>query len=274
MKKIFLIISTIVFLGGGFYFYNIIINKSAFNNEALELFSVSKPIAKKVSFKEIENLPKPVKEYFSNVLKEGDDYISYVRLKHSGSFKASIKSDWSSIYGVSYISVDIPAFVWQGRIPLMVTTQRYIKDKGSNTITLLDFINYSNNKGYEYNKKEFTKWISQALLHPTTLLPSNIINWEPIDNSHAKLIAKYNDLKVVMNVYFKNGLIEKITTNRYMGKKGFKKWIVEVDNYQFFEKYKIPTRLKYSWKLEDEIFNYADFYITKAEFNTPEILNK
>jgi hypothetical protein len=271
MKKMFFTISALMFLGGGFYFYSIIVNKSAFNTQATELFSTSKPINKKVDFTKIETLPKPVKEYFYNVLKDKSDYISYMRFKHKGAYKPSLQSDWDSIYGVSYLSCDTPAYVWQGRIPFMVATNRYINTKGSNTITLLDFITYSDKEGFEYNKKEFTTWIAQALLYPTTLLPNKMISWEAVDNTHAKLIATYNNLKVILDVEFKNGLIANISTNSFVGEKGYKKWIVEVGEYQWFSTYKIPANLKYSWKLDNELFNYVNFYITKAEFNTPSI---
>jgi hypothetical protein len=271
MKKIFLTITTIVFLGSGFYFYNIYLNKTAFHNQAGELFSTSKPINKKVDLKELQNLPKPVQVYFNNVLKDGSDYISYLRLIHKGAFKASVKSSWSSIHGVSYISTQTPAFTWQARIPMMVATENYIGNKGSTTVSLLDFITFSQKEGYEYNKREFTRWLAWALLYPTALLPNEMIAWEAVNDTRAKLIAKHNNLKVSFDVTFKDGMIKSLSSNRFMGEQGFKKWIVEVENYQWFDNYKIPTRIKSSWRLDNQIFSYTNYLITKAEFNKPVI---
>ena len=59
-----------------------------FHKEVSELFSQSKNISNKIfNYEQLSGLPEPVQRYFKHVLKEGQPYISYVRLKHNGQFK-------------------------------------------------------------------------------------------------------------------------------------------------------------------------------------------
>lgn len=63
-----------------------------FNKEVKQLFSQSKNISDKTfSYRQLAGLPEPVQRYFKHVLKEGQPNISYVRLKHNGKFKTSLK---------------------------------------------------------------------------------------------------------------------------------------------------------------------------------------
>ncbi|WP_298360037.1 DUF6544 family protein [Runella sp.] len=63
-----------------------------FNNEVKELFSHSKNISNKTfSYRQLVGLPEPVKRYFKHVVKEGQPYISYARLKHDGQFRIRIQ---------------------------------------------------------------------------------------------------------------------------------------------------------------------------------------
>ena len=89
---------------------NIIIR---FNNEVNELFAQSKSISDKTfSYKQLDSLPEPVQRYFKHVLKEGQTYISYVRLTHDGQFKIAEK--WVNIRGEQYFTTEKPGFIWKG----------------------------------------------------------------------------------------------------------------------------------------------------------------
>src|SRR6476620_3885623 len=74
-----------------------------FNKEVKQLFTSSKTISGKIfSYQQLLELPEPVQRYFKHVLKEGQTYISYARIKHDGQFKIGVNKDWIKIKGEQY----------------------------------------------------------------------------------------------------------------------------------------------------------------------------
>jgi len=67
------------------------------------LFAESKNIfAKTFNHIQLINLPRPVERYFKHVLKDGQPYISYAKIKHEGQFKAGLTKDWADIKGEQF----------------------------------------------------------------------------------------------------------------------------------------------------------------------------
>ena len=53
-----------------------------------ELYSQSESLENKTfRYEQIKGLPQPVKRYFEYALRDGQPYLSHLRLKHTGQFK-------------------------------------------------------------------------------------------------------------------------------------------------------------------------------------------
>ena len=103
----------------------------------MELFAQSENISdKRFSYDQISGLPEPVQHYFKHVLKEGQPYISYVRLMHDGFFKPGQKKDWVEIEGEQYFTSDKPGFIWKARTSLVTVRDMYISGKGRIIVSL------------------------------------------------------------------------------------------------------------------------------------------
>jgi hypothetical protein len=62
-----------------------------FSRAVKELFARSNNISDQVIHtSQMDSLPEPVQRYFSYILKDGQTYISYARIKHDGQFKTGI----------------------------------------------------------------------------------------------------------------------------------------------------------------------------------------
>jgi hypothetical protein len=62
-----------------------------FGKEVKELFAQAKSISDQTFHKtQFDSLPEPVQRYFNHILKEGQPYISYARIKHNGQFKTDL----------------------------------------------------------------------------------------------------------------------------------------------------------------------------------------
>lgn len=235
------------------------------------LFSQSKNISKqKFNYKQLEGLPVPVQRYFKHVLKDGQRYISYVRLKHDGQFKTDLKNDWVNITGEQYFTTEKPGFIWQGTTSMFIAKDMYLADKGRLVVTIFSLFNVVDAQGEQYNQGELLRWLGESILFPTNLLPSKNLQWLPVDSLTANLKFNYNGIDVNYLVSFNSvGEITQFETKRYMDKDKLETWIGKSTNYKEVKGIKIPTTIEAIWKLNNIDYSYAKFHITKIEYDKP-----
>lgn len=243
-----------------------------FNKEVKQLFSQSKAISGKTfSYEQLSGLPEPVQHYFKHVLKEGQPYISYVRLTHNGQFKADENKDWVNIDGEQYFTTEKPGFIWKGETSMFTACDMYIADKGRLVVSLFSLFNIVNGQGEKYNQGELLRWLGESVWFPTNLLPNVNLQWTPIDSLSAKLSFSYNGLSVFYIVRFNNtGEITQVETKRYKGEENLETWIGKLTQYKEINGIVIPTTIEGVWKLEKGDYSYAKFYVKKIEYNKPE----
>lgn len=243
-----------------------------FSKEVKELFAQSKSISEQKFHKnQLDNFPKPVQRYFNHILKEGQPYISYARIKHDGQFKTGFDKDWINIKGEQYATTAKPGFIWKGTTSMFVARDMYISDKGRLIVSLFSLYNVVDAEGEQYNQGELLRWLGESVLYPTNLLPSEKLQWLPIDTQTAKLTYNYKGLSLFFIITFNDiGEITEMETKRYMDEKKLETWVIKATNYRELNNVLIPTAFDVLWRLEKGDFSYAKFNITEVEYNKPE----
>jgi hypothetical protein len=243
-----------------------------FKKEVTELFSLSKNISNKTfNYGQISGLPEPVQHYFKHVLKEGQPYISYVRLTHDGQFKPDLKKDWVDIEGEQYFTTEKPGFIWKGKSSLFTVRDMYMSDKGRIIVSLFSFFKVVNGEGAKYDQGELLRWLGESILFPTNLLPNEYLKWTSIDSVSAGLTFNYNDLSLFYKVSFNNKCeITQLETKRYMGEDSLETWIGKLSDYKEINGIIIPTKIEGIWSLRSGDFSYAKFNIKNIEYGKPE----
>ena len=244
-----------------------------FDKEVKQLFSESKNISDKVfTFKQLVGLPKPVRRYFRYVLKEGQPYISYVRLQHDGQFKSDLKKCWENIVGEQYFTTENPGFIWKGTTSMFVARDMYITHEGRLIVTIFSIVNVVNiHEKKQYNESELLRWLSESIWFPTNLLPSKNLRWTAINNSSAKLTFNYQGLSLSYTITFnEKGEITEMETRRYMDEKRIETWIIKPNSYKEKNGVIIPLNAEVFWRLQEGDFNYANFFVKKIEYDIPE----
>ena len=266
----------IAFLISGLIVFILLIGKINlsinFSKEVKELFAQSKDISNDRFHKnQLDNFPKPVQRYFNHILKEGQPYISYARIKHDGQFKTGFDKDWINIKGEQYATTAKPGFIWKGTTSMFVARDMYISDKGRLIVSLFSLYNVVDAEGEQYNQGELLRWLGESVLYPTNLLPSEKLQWLPIDTQTAKLTYNYNGLSLFFIITFNDiGEITEMETKRYMDEKKLETWVIKATNYRELNNVLIPTAFDVLWRLEKGDFSYAKFNITEVEYNKPE----
>ena len=236
------------------------------------LFENSEEISeRKFSYEQIDTLPKPVKNYFKKVLQEGQDYISYVRLKHGGKFCTAPDKDPIDIKGEQYFTSETPGFVWIGKTSMFKAVDHYVNGKGKLKVKVFSLIPVANSEGFETDQGELLRWLGESVWFPTNFLPREGLSWSAIDDSTAKLEYSFKNQNIYYIVRFdENYLIRELETERYMGDKGLTKWIGKLDNYKKTNNIIIPHSIQANWLIEGKEFKYADFLIERIEYDIPE----
>ncbi len=267
---------TILLITIGFILLILLIGKinmgMMFKKQVTTLFANSINISdKKYSISQLENLPEPVQKYFNYVLKDGQKYISTVRLTHDGFFKTDLKKDFIKITGEQYFSAQKPQFIWKGVTSMFTARDFFIDDKGGLIATLLNVYNVVDTKGSTFDEGELQRWMAESVWFPTNFLPSDYVSWSAIDANSAKLSFKYKTTAFDFIVRFNAiGEITEIEGNRFMTADNKAKWICKMANYQERNGVKIPISDQAIWRLEDGDHCYAKFEILKIDYNIPE----
>jgi len=259
------VVLTILFIGK--------INLSIkFRNQVKELFAQSTSISNQRFYKnQLVGLPDPVQRYFNHILKEGQPYQSCARIKHLGQFKTGIDKDWINIKGEQYAITEKPGFIWKGTTSMFVARDMYIADKGRLVVSLLSLFNVVNAKGEQYDQGELLRWLGESVMYPTNFLPSENLNWLPIDENSAQLTFNYQGFSLFFKVTFNQvGEITELETKRYMHLENLERWVIKTTLYKRFSDVLIPTAFDVIWRLEYGDFSYAHFIITEVEYNKAE----
>src|SRR6185312_586974 len=149
--------------------------------EVKRLYANSKDISEKsYSINQITNLPEPVQRYFKYSLQENQNYISFVKLKHGGTFRQSQGQGWIPMVGQEYFTTENPGFVWIGKMkpyPLLWIDGKdeFIDGKGNFQIKLLSLFTVADTKGKESDESELLRWLAETPWFPTALLPSKYL---------------------------------------------------------------------------------------------------
>lgn len=242
-----------------------------FNKEVKELFLQSKNIAgKNFSYQQIIGLPDPVQRYFRLVLKDGQPYISYAAITHDGQFKTGLDKGWINIKGEQYATTEKPGFIWKGTTSMFVARDMYIGDKGRLVVSLFSLFKVVDAKGGQYDQGELLRWLGESILYPTNLLPSDRLQWLPIDGNTSKLTFRYNGLSLFFIFTFNEmGEITQIETKRYMDAKSLETWVIKMSNYKEANAVVIPMSFDVLWRLKKGDFSYARFNIKTIRYNDP-----
>lgn len=278
MKKILLILGIVIVI----IILFITISKILFDKKVTKEVSIlteegSKVQSKTFSFNDLEGLPEPVQRYFKYALRDGQEYIKFVRLKQVGEFRMKENQPWMSIKAEQYFTTEDPAFIWRVKstvAPFIWIEGRdmYYQGRGNMLIKLLSTITVADATGNEMDISSLIRFLSETPWFPTALLPSDYIEWKEIDSNSAQAVIKDNGYTAsgIFTFNEKGEIIKFVTNDRYMevdGKYFKEQWGGYYGNYQEIEGMKIPTEAEVEWNLSDKDLPYAKLKITDIQYN-------
>jgi len=275
LKAVIIVIAVILLLVFIILATGTIIFRGRVHSEIARLFIDSEDISDRVfGYDQLGILPEPVQRYFKYAMPAEMEYISYARLKHTGTFRTKAGRKWMPISGEQYFTTQRPGFVWYAKLkpfPLFWIAARdmHFKGQGNVLVKLLSTFTIGDSKGKEVNQSSLLRFIGECVWFPTALLPSDYLQWEAIDSNSARVIVSDSRIDVSGIFHFNEaGEITHFTADRYMDTTK-EKWTGYCKSYKEFDGVKIPTEIEAVWNLKSGDFSYARFKITQIEFNNP-----
>ncbi|HEY5745501.1 MAG TPA: DUF6544 family protein [Chryseolinea sp.] len=244
-----------------------------FRKEVRQLFAQSKTLSNKTfSNTQLAGLPEPLQRYFRHVLRNGQAYISHVRLTHDGQFKPGLEKKWTNITGEQYFTTVTPGFIWKGTTALFTARDMYIGDKGRLVVWIASLFKVADGQGKNYDEGELQRWLAESVWFPTNLLPSERIVWEPIDSNAAKMIFTTGTVTIFFTVTINAlGEITQMETLRYMDNDKKQTWLCSMSDYKERNGIIIPFHCEATWRLERGDYPYAKFDVKTIEYDHPKM---
>ena len=241
-------------------------------NKVGKLFLLTKDVSReKFTYDQLKGLPQPVQKYFKHVLRKGQLYVNYARLKYSGKFRLGSKRGWMDIKGEEYFTTGKVGLVWLGRTRIFSALDSYIDGVGQLRSKLLSVVKVADKRGEKIDRAEILRWLAEAPWCPVALLPSDKLKWEAIDKNSAKVILFEKGWKVEGVYYFNNkGEITEFRAERYK-EDSPEEWIGRYKNYKKVKTMKIPFDVEVAWEFDAGKFTYARFCLLEIRYNSPEL---
>jgi hypothetical protein len=171
-----------------------------------------------VDFRELEDLPAPVRRYFHAVLEEGQPMVSGVRVRHTGTFNMGETEDrWKRFTSDQEVLTRRPGFDWNARVEMMPglpvrVHDAYAAGEGVLHASLLGLFTVADMSGRgDVAEGELMRYFAEAAWYPTALLPSQCVSWETSSYRSAYATLDEGDHTTRMLLTFdERGLIDTV----------------------------------------------------------------
>jgi hypothetical protein len=229
---------------------------------------------------DLRDLPAPVARYFETVLTPGQPHVRGARIEHSGDFRTGLEARWSPFHSVQHFSARPPAFVWDAKIRMAPLTSVRVRDhylggaagmlgRVAGIVTVVDESNSATlASGALHRAFAERPWL------PTSLLPSEGVRWEAVDDSTARASLSDSGITVEMDVHFaSDGTIERVEMLRYRDVDGVgvrTPFVGRFRDFQRVEGMMIPMEGEVEWLLPEGRLNYWRGRIVKVEYDFGE----
>jgi len=233
-------------------------------------------------YRDLEGLPEPVQRYFRYALQDGQEYIRFAKMEMSAKFRRPNEQKMSDMTADQYFTTERPGLLFVARLhnyPFwgvwVDVRDGYQHGKGKMQVNLVSGFNVLDERDVkELDHTMFLRFMGQAMMCPTALLPSDYVQWEPVDENSARIVVANGDNSGTSLVYFDEGgaITKWVTEGRYEKVGDAYRQVGTIghhSNYQEIDDIKVPTRVVVERVLSDgtrEVF--LDGEIQDIQFNT------
>lgn len=229
--------------------------------------------------RELDGLPEPVARHLRQVLPPGTPIIRGVDVVHQGTFNMSQTGDrWKPFTSHQRVVTCRPGFVWDGRVSLAPGLAVYVHDayvdgEGSLEPAVLGLFTLVKIRDrLEVARGELMRFMAEAAWYPTALLPSQGMQWQPLDANSARATLVDGEIQLSMTFHFgADGLLDTIRAEdrgRAVGHQVIPTpWEGRMSDYQQREGILIPIQSEVAWITPEGRLPYWRGSITELRYD-------
>ncbi len=188
--------------------------------EALLAASEEEP-SRVVRSKDLKRLPPPIRRYLKHVLPSEEADLEAVRIVQHGTFRRERSAAWSPFTATQHVTTRPPGFVWDARIEMVPwipvrVIDAYLEGRGHLHASLGGILTVADPASDPaLDEGELMRYLAEAPLYPTVLLPGRNVEWTPIDDRSARatIVDRGTTASLVFHVNDRNE-VERVTGER------------------------------------------------------------
>jgi hypothetical protein len=232
-----------------------------------------------VSFAALASLPTPVERYFRSVLRDGGPIIRAARIEQDGQFNMKTDgNDWRPYQATQFYRVSPPGYVWDARIRLaplldVLVRDAYVARHATMRGALMAAVDVVNERDRpELDEGALQRYLAEAAMFPTALLPERGVVWTPIDENHST--ASLTDGAATARLDFAFSATGEIlgvsTARRWRAEKGgyvIGSWGGRYGRYEVRNGMRVPSEADVYWSIGGRRCSYITIRVTDASFD-------
>lgn len=174
--------------------------------------------ASPIRLSDLDALPEPVARYLRVALRDGQPSITLARFRQDGELRTDTRSStWRPFTATHVVAPLAPGFIWDAQIQMAPLVHVRVRDSfvdgvGAGSVSLLSALPISGDRGGTVDEAELYRFLAEAPLYPTALVPRETLRWSPLDDRRAKatltsggitisLEFRFNDANEVAGIY-------------------------------------------------------------------------
>ncbi|OIJ14206.1 hypothetical protein BKP37_08975 [Anaerobacillus alkalilacustris] len=232
-----------------------------------------------IPMEKLGHLPDPVQKWLvtSGILDREMAYFArskqtaFVRLDQN-------QENWMPLEADQYFTVKEPGFLWKAKFkiaPFLHIAGRDLYDNGTGhmLIKFQSFFTVADATGYEIDQGTLIRYLAEIVWVPSAAL-QDYITWEAIDETSVKATMSFQNISASgVFTFDEEGNPIHFIADRYGEFDGNfikKPWSIEMYDHQFIDGYKVPTKAKITWKLDNGDYTWYVLELEDLEYNKLE----
>jgi hypothetical protein len=194
---------------------------------------------------------------------------------HGGTFQVSPWMPPRPIRGRQVFDIDVPGFVWSGRVRFLPglwldATDEWTEGRGRLEVWLDSALPVASASGFQVDKSEAVRFLAEMAWFPTAFFDPRLVRWAPIDDRQACATLSAFEQEVSATFEFgADGLPTEVLAERFDGAGRLHPWRATYRSYRVVDGLKIPFEGDASWEKLDRLETYARWRVESVRFEEP-----
>ncbi len=206
-----------------------------------------------------DDLPAPIRRYLTHVLPDEQPYVQTVCLEQTGTFRSGGRgAPWNDFAATQHVTTRPPGFVWDASIKMLPglsvrVLDAYANGHGALWARLGGVVPVADPApGPALDEGELMRYLAEAPLYPTALLPGMGVTWTPVNDLSARATLNHcgTTASLLFHVNDQNEVGRVTGTRPFLEGDGAaerRPWKGTWRNYERRNGLRVPTAGKVAW---------------------------